>query len=116
MPRPTAAQFAYGSATVVFSTVAMLLLSGTATGVGVAVIALAALALGLLVSLTVPTVKAARTVRDANDAAASGTPTEAVRPESAEPAGSEARVPGPRSVSARSSRAHSAVGGHSLRG
>ncbi|GAA1526589.1 hypothetical protein GCM10009730_39000 [Streptomyces albidochromogenes] len=113
MPRPTAAQFAYGSATVVFSTIAMLLLSGTATGIGVAVIALAALALGLLVSLTVPTAKAARTVRDANDAAASGTPTEAARPE---PAGSDARVPGPRSVSARSSRAHSAVGGHSLRG
>ncbi|MGW7197176.1 hypothetical protein [Streptomyces chryseus] len=115
MPRPTAAQFAYGSATVVFSTIAMLLLSGTAAGIGVAVIALAALALGLLVSLTVPTAKAARTVRDANDAAASGTPAGA-RPESAGPDAADARVPGPRSVSARSSRAHSAVGGHSLRG
>ncbi|MEW2509274.1 hypothetical protein [Streptomyces sp. NPDC046870] len=54
MPRPTAAQLAYGSCTVIFSTLAMLLLSQTSSGVGVAVIALAALALGLLVALTVP--------------------------------------------------------------
>src|SRR5690349_13551074 len=49
MPRPTAAQLAYGSCTVIFSTLAMLLLSQTSSGLGVAVIALAALALGLLV-------------------------------------------------------------------
>ncbi|OKI04455.1 hypothetical protein A6A06_06515 [Streptomyces sp. CB02923] len=54
MPRPTAAQLAYGSATVVFSTLALLLLSQTRTGVGIAVIAIAALALGLLVALTAP--------------------------------------------------------------
>ncbi|MFD7917446.1 hypothetical protein ACFV30_43405 [Streptomyces sp. NPDC059752] len=54
MPRPTAAQLAYGSATVVVSTIAMLLLSQTSTGLGVAVISAAALALGLLVALTVP--------------------------------------------------------------
>ncbi|MDG4859688.1 hypothetical protein P8605_16275 [Streptomyces sp. T-3] len=54
MPRPTAAQLAYGSATVVFSTLAMLLLSQTRTGIGVAVITLAALGLGLLVAVTVP--------------------------------------------------------------
>ncbi|MFE0681764.1 hypothetical protein ACFW17_13270, partial [Streptomyces sp. NPDC058961] len=54
MPRPTAAQLSYGSATVVFSTVAMLLLSRTESGVGVAVIVLAALLLGLLVAVTVP--------------------------------------------------------------
>ncbi|MGW1936792.1 hypothetical protein [Streptomyces goshikiensis] len=54
MPRPTAAQLAYGSATVLVSTIAMLLLSQTSTGVGVAVICAAALALGLLVALTVP--------------------------------------------------------------
>ncbi|MFK8846908.1 hypothetical protein [Streptomyces sp. Ac-502] len=54
MPRPTAAQLAYGSATVVFSTLALLLLSQTRTGVGIAVIAVAALALGLLVALTAP--------------------------------------------------------------
>ncbi|MEU0668049.1 hypothetical protein ABZ508_12110 [Streptomyces lavendulocolor] len=59
MPRPTAAQLAYGSATVVFATVAMLLLSGTTTAVGVALIGLAALALGLLVAVTLP-VPAAR--------------------------------------------------------
>ncbi|WP_181140169.1 hypothetical protein [Streptomyces sp. Ru62] len=54
MPRPTAAQLAYGSCTVIFSTLAMLLLSQTSSGLGVAIIALAALALGLLVALTVP--------------------------------------------------------------
>lgn len=54
MPRPTAAQLAYGSATVIASTIAMLLLSQTRTGLGVAVISAAALALGLLVALTVP--------------------------------------------------------------
>ncbi|NXY96297.1 hypothetical protein HYE82_18270 [Streptomyces sp. BR123] len=52
MPRPTAAQFLYGSAAVVASTIAMLLLSQTGSGAGVAVIATAALALGLLVALT----------------------------------------------------------------
>ncbi|MFB8270234.1 hypothetical protein ACFC96_27025 [Streptomyces sp. NPDC055955] len=54
MPRPTAAQLAYGSATVIFSTLAMLLLSQTSSGLGIAVIALASLGLGLLVALTVP--------------------------------------------------------------
>ncbi|MFF9769748.1 hypothetical protein ACF1GT_24670 [Streptomyces sp. NPDC014636] len=54
MPRPTAAQLAYGSCTVIFSTLAMLLLSETSSGVGIVVIALAALALGLLVAWTVP--------------------------------------------------------------
>lgn len=54
MPRPTAAQIAYGSITVIFSTLAMLLLSQTSSAVGTAVIAVSALALGLLVALTVP--------------------------------------------------------------
>ncbi|KAB1141907.1 hypothetical protein F7R91_30910 [Streptomyces luteolifulvus] len=54
MPRPTAAQLAYGSCTVIFSTLAMLLLSQTSSGVGIAVIAVSALALGLLVAMTVP--------------------------------------------------------------
>ncbi|GAA2621696.1 hypothetical protein [Streptomyces vastus] len=57
MPRPTAAQLAYGSCTVIFSTLAMLLLSQTSSGPGVAVIALSALALGLLVAMTVPVPK-----------------------------------------------------------
>ncbi|MFF7645965.1 hypothetical protein [Streptomyces canus] len=54
MPRPTAAQIAYGSITVIFSTLAMLLLSQTSSAVGTAVIAVSALVLGLLVAMTVP--------------------------------------------------------------
>ncbi|MEU1115778.1 MULTISPECIES: hypothetical protein [unclassified Streptomyces] len=54
MPRPTTAQITYGSVTVILSTLAMLLLSQTASGVGIAVIAMAALGLGLLVAMTVP--------------------------------------------------------------
>lgn len=72
MPRPTAAQLAYGSATVVCSTLAMLLLSGTTTGIGVAVIGIAALGLGLLVALTVTTPgrsKAAGAARSGRSAA-----------------------------------------------
>ncbi|MFD4635158.1 hypothetical protein ACFVYR_22025 [Streptomyces sp. NPDC058284] len=57
MPRPTTAQITYGSVTVIFSTLAMLLLSRTGSGVGIAVIALAALGLGLLVAVTVPSPK-----------------------------------------------------------
>ncbi|MCN9239242.1 hypothetical protein NGF19_00290 [Streptomyces sp. RY43-2] len=72
MPRPTSAQLAYGSSTVIFSTLAMLLLSQTSSGLGIAVIALAALALGLLVAMTVPLPKSA--------SAAAGQPAEAVRP------------------------------------
>ncbi|MFE0811011.1 hypothetical protein ACFW4M_26985 [Streptomyces sp. NPDC058794] len=62
MPRPTAAQFAYGTCTVIFSTLAMLLLSQTSSGPGVAVIAVAALALGLLVAMTVPQPRTTRTM------------------------------------------------------
>ncbi|QLE72233.1 hypothetical protein FGW37_12050 [Streptomyces rectiverticillatus] len=54
MPRPTPAQITYGSATVVFSTLAMLLLSQTSSGFGIAVIAVAALALGLFVAVAFP--------------------------------------------------------------
>ncbi|MGK5641456.1 hypothetical protein ACSNOK_24510 [Streptomyces sp. URMC 126] len=54
MPRPTSAQIVYGSATVVLSTLVMLLLSRTGSGVGIAVVALGALALGLLVAALVP--------------------------------------------------------------
>ncbi|MGX2996963.1 hypothetical protein JNUCC64_22295 [Streptomyces sp. JNUCC 64] len=54
MPRPTAAQIAYGTATVVCSTLAMLLLSRTTSGIAVTVIAIAALGLGLLVAVTLP--------------------------------------------------------------
>ncbi|MEV7243762.1 hypothetical protein ACWDXT_04345 [Streptomyces sp. NPDC003236] len=54
MPRPTAAQLAYGSCTVILSTLAMLLLSQAGSVLAIAFIALAALALGLLVAMTVP--------------------------------------------------------------
>ncbi|MBT2382613.1 hypothetical protein [Streptomyces sp. ISL-11] len=51
MPRPTPAQITYGSATVVLSALAMLLVSQARGGIGIAVIALASLALGLVVAL-----------------------------------------------------------------
>ncbi|MFJ1788837.1 hypothetical protein ACIOML_31595 [Streptomyces anulatus] len=54
MPRPTAAQFAYGSATVVVTTLALLLLFRTESGVGVAAVGTTALALGLLVAVRLP--------------------------------------------------------------
>jgi hypothetical protein len=54
LPRPTVAQLAYGSCTVVLSTLAMLLLSRASSGPAIAVVAVAALALGLLVAMTVP--------------------------------------------------------------
>lgn len=54
MPRPTAAQFFYGSATVVVSALAMLLLFRTESGLGVAAVGTAALVLGLLVAMTLP--------------------------------------------------------------
>ncbi|MGW7367628.1 hypothetical protein ACWGI8_30460 [Streptomyces sp. NPDC054841] len=107
MPRPTAAQLAYGSATVVVSTVAMLLLSRTTTGIGVAVIGVAALALGLLVAVTVPLpakAKAARTV-PVNPAAALAGP--ALTADAS--ADSAARVP------VTHAGAEPRVGEHSLR-
>ncbi|MFF7729606.1 hypothetical protein [Streptomyces sp. NPDC008001] len=58
MPRPTPAQITYGSATIVFSTLAMLLLSQTRSGIGIAVIAVAALALGLFVAVAFPAPRA----------------------------------------------------------
>ncbi|MCF3964831.1 hypothetical protein, partial [Streptomyces fuscigenes] len=64
MPRPNAAQLAYGSATVVCSATAMLLLSGIPTGSGVVVIGVAALALGLLVALSVPAPRRSRQARE----------------------------------------------------
>ncbi|MEU9057565.1 hypothetical protein AB0D13_01400 [Streptomyces sp. NPDC048430] len=61
MPRPTAAQFSYGSATVVISALALLLLFRTESGIGVAAVSTVALALGLLVAMALPArTKAAR--------------------------------------------------------
>ncbi|MEU5272044.1 hypothetical protein [Streptomyces hygroscopicus] len=75
MPRPTPAQLAYGSATVVLSTFAMLLLSQTRSGLGVAVVTVVGLALGLLVAVTVPVARVSRpsrTVRTSRPLAGSG--------------------------------------------
>ncbi|MFF9321135.1 hypothetical protein ACF1BP_25185 [Streptomyces sp. NPDC014735] len=78
MPRITAAQFSYGSVTVVFSTLAMLLLSRTESGIGVAVIGTAALALGLLVAVTVARPAPATAGRSARAGATARTHRDAV--------------------------------------
>ncbi|NEB74330.1 hypothetical protein G3I40_03645, partial [Streptomyces sp. SID14478] len=83
MPRPTVAQLAYGSATVVFSTIAMLLLSQTSSGPGVGVIAVSALILGLFVAFSVP--------------------RRAPAPEAEQPAGGAERVPAQRVASSPAS-------------
>ncbi|MFE4454576.1 hypothetical protein [Streptomyces sp. NPDC056796] len=54
MPRPTAAQISYGSATVVVCALAMLLLFRTESGIGVAAVGTAAMVLGLLVAMALP--------------------------------------------------------------
>ncbi len=101
MPRPTAAQLAYGSATVVVSTIAMLLLSRTSSGLWIALIAAAALALGLLVAVTVPLPRrrgrhAARP--GSAPAAAASAPAPAHVPHGDTP--KAARVPEPRTAAA----------------
>ena len=110
MPRPTPAQLAYGSVTVIFSALAMLLLSQTRSGPGIAVIAIVATAVGVLVALTAPGLRLvrrsparrgparqrARTARTANSAptaASSATAASAAAPQ---------RIPG-----ATASRANS---------
>ncbi len=50
MPRPTIAQVAYGSLTVVLSTFAVLMLSDVRSGPGAVAVAAAGLVLGLLVA------------------------------------------------------------------
>jgi hypothetical protein len=105
MPRPTAAQLAYGSATVVFSTLALLLLTRTTNGIAVAAIGVASMALGLVVAVALPMgrtaqgAKTAHTVRT-NHAAASGVSASAASadglttrvPASRAHAGAETRV------------------------
>lgn len=108
MPRPTAAQLAYGSATVVFSTLALLLLTRTTNGAAVAAIGVAGMGLGLVVAVALPmsrtvpgarTAEAAHTVRlhraaasgpSASDASADGLTTRVRAPRAH--AGAEARV------------------------
>lgn len=112
MPRPTAAQLSYGSVTVVFSTLAMLLLSRTESGTGIAVIGTAALALGLLVAVTVPLPARRKTAKAAKARAAVAAHRDTV-PAAAEPEGrtldtAQSRIPAARTASER-------VGEHSLR-
>ncbi|MEU5975131.1 hypothetical protein [Streptomyces sp. NPDC047315] len=63
MPRPTAAQLASGSATVVFSALALLLFTRTSHALGVAAIGVASMALGLLVCAALPMGRAVRGAR-----------------------------------------------------
>ncbi|WP_406096527.1 hypothetical protein [Streptomyces sp. NBC_01013] len=112
MPRPTAAQLSYGSVTVVFSTFAMLLLSRTESGIGIAVIGTAALALGLLVAVTVPLPARRNTAKAASTRAAVSAHRDSVAA-AAEPEGRtldpvQSRIPAARPASER-------VGEHSLR-
>ncbi|MFE7384979.1 hypothetical protein ACFU9F_31980 [Streptomyces zhihengii] len=100
MPRPTAAQYAYGSATVVFSAVALLLLTGATGPAAVAVVGTLALGLGLAVAVAAPARRAAAARR--RPAAESSAPAPAARAGEIAP-----RMPAP--------RAEARVGGHSLR-
>ncbi|MGW1406453.1 hypothetical protein [Streptomyces sp. NPDC002403] len=120
MPHPTAAQLSYGSVTVVFSTLAMLLLSRTESGVGIAVIGTAALVLGLLVAVTVPqpshtkTAKRARArsaVRVNQDAVSAAVEAEGLARD-----GDRTPLTAPREAAQRSATpADERVGQHSLR-
>jgi hypothetical protein len=74
MPRPTTAQLVYGSATVVLSTLAMLLLSEVRSGAGVAVIAAAGLLLGVLVAVSVTIPLTTRAKSQSSGASASAPP------------------------------------------
>lgn len=65
MPRPTPVQLVYGSATVVCSALAMLVLSRVQSGPGLVLIAVAALAAGVLVAMTAPGVQTYRRARAA---------------------------------------------------
>ncbi|MEU8702180.1 hypothetical protein AB0C61_31835 [Streptomyces sp. NPDC048680] len=106
MPRPTAAQFSYGSVTVVFSALAMLLLSRTSSGLGIAAVCTAALALGLLVAVTVPAPGRRRTATGA----AVSTPQE-TRPATEH----EGRTPGHVQHTIPAARTSARAGEHSLR-
>ncbi|HEY9373554.1 hypothetical protein [Streptomyces sp.] len=92
MPRPNAAQLAYGSATVVFATVALLLLSRATTGPGIALIGVASLLLGLLVVLTMP-VASRRRARATRPAAPVPAHNDAIRvPAAHVSAGADTRI------------------------
>ncbi|MFC9388991.1 hypothetical protein DEJ44_12315 [Streptomyces venezuelae] len=97
MQRPNAAQLAYGSATVVVATVALLLLSGTTSTLGITAVSLAGLLLGLLVAVTMPVRTTAVKAPDEVPAqvpahAPAHVPTQA----DASPENEKIRVPAPR--------------------
>ncbi|OEJ96075.1 hypothetical protein [Streptomyces thermolilacinus] len=72
MPRPTVARLALGSATVICSTVTLLLLTGTTSDAGIAVSAVLSLLLGLAVTL-------ARTAEEGGESRAAGREPAAAR-------------------------------------
>ncbi|MET9951359.1 hypothetical protein ABZ135_07370 [Streptomyces sp. NPDC006339] len=91
MQRPNAAQLAYGSATVVLSTVALLLLSGTTTTLGIAAVCAAGLMLGVLVAVTMPV--RARNVKTSVAAGSAGAESNGIRvPAAPVGAGADTRV------------------------
>jgi O-antigen ligase len=100
MPRPTTSQLAYGSLTVVLSTVAALLLTGVRSGAAVVAVAAAGLVLGLAVAAAVSRPAGARR-RSASATAPAAAPVPAA-------------VPVPRSRVAGGAEP-SPVGQHSLR-
>ncbi|MFF7153747.1 hypothetical protein [Streptomyces sp. NPDC008139] len=113
MPRPTTAQLAYGSLTVVLSTFAMLLLSDARSGVGVAVICAAGLILGLLVAVTgtLPFVARVRSAQARPSASTGST----VPPAESGAQPSPAQRPLPRAAGGRGVRESSRVSEVSLR-
>ncbi|MFD4760500.1 hypothetical protein ACFWOJ_16920 [Streptomyces sp. NPDC058439] len=120
MPRITAAQLSYGSVTVIFSTLAMLLLSRTGSGLGIAVIGTAALALGLLVAVTVPRPARAKTAKSAKAGTAARTNHDPVSAavEAEGLARDDVRAPIPQARTAgqrAAARADELMGEHSLR-
>jgi hypothetical protein len=106
MPRPTNAQVAYGSLTVVLSTLVLLLLTDARSGAGVTAVAAGGLVLGLLVAAGV----AARSSKTAAQAAMAR--TSAVRTSAA--LNSMAVAPRAR-LRVRGGAAEQRMGEHSLR-
>jgi hypothetical protein len=86
MPRPTRPQVVYGSAAVVLSTAAMLLLSQARSGVGVAAVAVTGLALGVLAALAagIPVSARFRTRSGVGEPAPAAVPPARVRATAAE--------------------------------
>jgi hypothetical protein len=114
MPRPTAAQLAYGSATVVFSTLALLLLTQATHGAGVAAIGVASMAIGLVVAVALPmsrTAREARTRKAAHTVRTKRAAAESMSASAASADGLTTRVSTPHAHAGAEAR----VGEHSLR-